>query len=147
LKETAPHFAPLTASEQVQWDSSALGISLWGYPTKLLRPELTRRGILPAEQLRPALTGKRIRCAGIVTHRQRPHTAKGVVFLSLEDETGIVNVICQVGCWQHYRRLALSQNALIVRGVLQAKDGALALLADKIEPLKLDIPTTSRNFR
>lgn len=142
-----PHFAPLTTGEQVQWDSSAPGISLWGYPTKLVRPELTRRGILPAAGLRPQLAGKRIRCAGIVTHRQRPHTAKGVVFLSLEDETGIVNVICQVGCWQRYRRLALSQNALIVRGVLQAKDGALALLADKIEPLNLPVPTKSRDFR
>lgn len=147
LSEATPNFAPLSTGEQVKWDSSALGISLWGYPTKLLRPELTRRGILPAEQLRPALTGKRIRCAGLVTHRQRPHTAKGVVFLSLEDETGLVNVICQVGCWQHYRRLALSQNALIVRGVLQAKDGALALLADKIEPLNLPVSGKSRDFR
>ena len=147
LSETTPNFAPLSTGEQVQWDSLALGISLWGYPTKLVRAELTRRGILPAARLRPQLAGKRIRCAGIVTHRQRPHTAKGVVFLSLEDETGIVNVICQVGCWQHYRRLALSQNALIVRGVLQAKDGALALLADKIEPLNLPVPTKSRDFR
>lgn len=147
LKETTPPFAPLTTGEQVQWDSLALGISLWGYPTKLVRPELTRRGILPAAGLRSQLAGKRIRCAGIVTHRQRPHTAKGVVFLSLEDETGLVNVICQVGCWQRYRRLALSQNALIVRGVLQAKDGALALLADKIEPLNLPVPTKSRDFR
>ena len=147
LSETTPNFAPLSTGEQVKWDSLALGISLWGYPTKLFRPELNRRGILPAARLRPQLAGKRIRCAGIVTHRQRPHTAKGVVFLSLEDETGIVNVICQVGCWQHYRRLALSQNALIVRGVLQAKDGALALLADKIEPLNLPVPTKSRDFR
>ncbi|MFR8481333.1 OB-fold nucleic acid binding domain-containing protein [Varibaculum sp.] len=147
LTEATPSFTPLSTGEQVKWDSFALGISLWGYPTKLLRPELKRRGILPAAQLRPHLAGKRIRCAGIVTHRQRPHTAKGVVFLSLEDETGIVNVICQVGCWQRYRRLALSQNALIVRGVLQGKDGALALLADKIEPLNLPVPTKSRDFR
>ena len=93
LTETAPHFAPLTTGEQVQWDSLALGISLWGYPTKLLRPELNRRRILPGAGLRPHLAGKRIRCAGIVTHRQRPHTATGAVSLSLEDETGLVNVI------------------------------------------------------
>ncbi|MDU5316723.1 MAG: hypothetical protein E6121_06225, partial [Varibaculum cambriense] len=57
LSEATPKFAPLSTGEQVKWDSSALGISLWGYPTKLLRPELTQRGILPAAQLRPQLAG------------------------------------------------------------------------------------------
>ena len=67
--------------------------------------------------------GSRIRVGGIVTHRQRPATAGGVTFLNLEDETGMLNVICSPGLWQRYRRVARTSAALLVRGRLERPRG------------------------
>jgi error-prone DNA polymerase len=91
--------------------------------------------------------GTRIRVAGVVTHRQRPSTAGGVTFLNLEDETGMVNVICTIGVWQRHRRLAQSAPALIIRGKLERNDGAINVLADHIERLPITIRSDSRDFR
>ena len=70
---------------------------------------------------------------GLVTHRQRPATAGGVTFLNLEDETGMLNVICSAGLWQRYRRVALGSAALLVRGRLERSEGVLNLVADRLQ--------------
>jgi error-prone DNA polymerase len=84
---------------------------------------------------------------GVVTHRQRPATASGTLFINLEDETGLINVICSKGCWAHYRRVARSSPALLVRGRLERAEGVTNIVADKLEPLPLAAPTRSRDFR
>ena len=85
--------------------------------------------------------------AGIVTHRQRPATAQGTTFLNLEDETGLVNVICSREVWAHHRRVARSAGALVVRGRLERVDGVVNIVADRIEALTLSGRTASRDFR
>ena len=85
--------------------------------------------------------------AGVVTHRQRPGTAGGVTFLSIEDETGLLNIICTAGLWQRFRTVARSSPALVVRGRLERADGATNLLAEHLAPLSLRVPSASRDFR
>ena len=89
----------------------------------------------------------RVAVAGVVTHRQRPGTAGGVTFLSLEDETGLLNVICTTGLWQRFRRVARTSAALVVRGRIERADGATNLLAEHLAPLSLRVRSTSRDFR
>jgi error-prone DNA polymerase len=84
---------------------------------------------------------------GVVTHRQRPATASGTTFLNLEDETGLINVICSVGVWDRYRRAARSAPALLIRGMLERVEGVVNLIADRIEPLALGPAPRSRDFR
>jgi error-prone DNA polymerase len=83
----------------------------------------------------------------VVTHRQRPATAGGVTFLDLEDETGMVNVVCSPGVWARYRRDARSSAALLVRGRLERSEGVTNVVAERITRLTLRVATTSRNFR
>ena len=84
---------------------------------------------------------------GVVTHRQRPATAPGTTFLNLEDETGLVNVICSKGVWARYRRVARSASAMIIRGTLEKAEGTLNIVAERIEALSLAMATKSRDFR
>jgi error-prone DNA polymerase len=87
--------------------------------------------------------------AGVVTHRQRPATAQGVTFLNLEDETGLINVICSAGAWARYRRVARSSPALVVHGRLERVETVINVVAERIHPLLLE-PSgqlRSRDFR
>ena len=85
---------------------------------------------------------------GVVTHRQRPATASGITFLNIEDETGLVNVICSVGVWDRYRRVVREAPALIVRGILErSAEGVTNVLADRFEVLAMAPRTRSRDFR
>ncbi len=95
-----------------------------------------------------AESGRRIEVGGVVTHRQRPATAGGVTFLNLEDETGLVNVVCPVGVWNRYRRVAREAPAMIIRGMLErSEEGVVNVIADRLESLTSGIRTTSRDFR
>ena len=85
---------------------------------------------------------------GVVTHRQRPSTAGGIVFVNLEDETGMLNVVCRKEVWARYRRVARASSALLVRGILERVEGATNLVADRIEPLSLATSSPkARDFR
>jgi error-prone DNA polymerase len=104
--------------------------------------------VFSAEQLSVAEPGRRIEVGGVVTHRQRPVTAAGVTFLNLEDETGLINVICPVGVWNRYRRVAREAPAMIIRGILErSPEGVTNLIADRLETLTVAARTTSRDFR
>jgi len=89
--------------------------------------------------------------AGLVTHRQRPPTARGVVFISLEDETGMVNVICPPQVWARHRRIATAAPALLIHGRLERTGGAVNLVATALRPLRLlsvtGVGVPSRDFR
>lgn len=84
---------------------------------------------------------------GAVTHRQRPATAGGVTFINLEDETGMVNVVCSQGLWARYRRLAQSAPALLIRGKLQNAEGAVTVVADRLQRMDLSVPSRSRDWQ
>jgi error-prone DNA polymerase len=83
----------------------------------------------------------------VVTHRQRPHTAGGVTFLNLEDETGLVNVVGSKGCWVRYRDVAASSSALLVRGRVEASEGVVNVVAEHLAPLGVGPPARSGDFR
>jgi error-prone DNA polymerase len=112
-----------------------------------VRPGLAAAGVLTVAQAIATEPGRRIAVGGVVTHRQRPGTAGGVTFLSLEDETGLLNVICTVGLWQRFRRVARSAQAMVVRGRIEAADGAVNLLAEHLSTLTLTVPARSRDFQ
>jgi error-prone DNA polymerase len=90
----------------------------------------------------------RVTIGGVVTHRQRPATARGVTFLNLEDETGMVNVIVDEVVWQRHRRVAREAGGLLIRGMLEhTKDGVVNVIAEHLERLHLGLHTKSRDFR
>ncbi len=104
--------------------------------------------MVSADLLRTHEVGRRIEVAGLVTHRQRPATAAGITFLNLEDEHGLVNVVCSAGVWNRYRRVARDSPALIVRGILErSPEGVINVLADAFEDLRTGLSHQSRDFR
>ena len=110
--------------------------------------ELARQGVVTAAQLRDLDDRSVIEIAGVVTHRQQPATAKGTVFLNLEDETGLVNVICTKGVWKRFRVVARGAPALRVRGVLERHQGVINVVAGRITrlPISLADSLRSRDF-
>jgi error-prone DNA polymerase len=143
-----PLLPMLTPAEQVISDLWATGISPEGHPLHHVRPLLAERGVLSVAQLATAESGRRIEVGGAVIHRQRPSTAGGVTFLNIEDETGMVNVVCSVGVWNKYRRVARGSPALVVRGILErSEEGVINLLADRFETLPTGAPLRSRDFQ
>jgi error-prone DNA polymerase len=133
----APALPGMTEMESTAADLHATGLSAARHPTEFVRDELLAAGVLTAEELRTRPDGAAVEVAGIVTHRQQPETAKGVVFLNLEDETGLVNVICTPDVWQRFRRVARTAPALRVRGRLERHQGVINLLAVHLQALPL----------
>jgi error-prone DNA polymerase len=105
---------------------------------------LTQAGIKSVEDIMSAEAGRRTHVAGLVTHRQRPSTAGGVTFLNLEDETGMLNVICTQGVWRRYRRVARNAHGMVVRGIVERQDGVTNLVADRISSLETVNPDAER---
>lgn len=144
---TAPALPGMSALELAAADVWATGISPDSYPTEFLRAELDAMGVIPADRLLSVPDGSRVLVGGAVTHRQRPATAAGVTFLNLEDETGMVNIVCSVGLWTRYRRLAQTARALIIRGRIQNAEGAVSVYAEQLRQLDLRMAGKSRDFR
>ncbi|MEO6792525.1 MAG: error-prone DNA polymerase [Mycobacterium sp.] len=128
-------------------DVWATGISPDSFPTQFLRADLDAAGVIPAGQLTAVPDGTRVLVAGAVTHRQRPPTARGVTFVNLEDETGMVNVLCTPGVWTRYRALAQTAAALLIRGRVQNASGAVTVLAERLGRITLATGSRSRDFR
>jgi len=143
-----PLFSMPSEVDELMSDLWATGVSTDSHPVKHLRPELARRGVLTAADLASAENGRRILIGGVVTHRQRPATASGITFVNIEDETGLVNVICSVGVWNRYRRVVREAPALVVRGMLErTPEGVTNVVADGFEVLEMAPRTRSRDFR
>ena len=142
----APTLPIMTDRERQAADLSLTGVSTQGSPLKLLRPILADDGVLSAADLADQEHGSRVRVAGVVTHRQRPHTASGMIFLNLEDETGLLNVVCRAGMWRRYRSIGRRAVALIVRGTVEKGDGVVALMADRLQVLPGVPGTGSRDW-
>jgi error-prone DNA polymerase len=110
-------------------------ISTGPHPVTFVRQELRRRGIKTALELSRAADGTRARIGGIVIVRQRPGTAKGMVFITLEDETGFANAVVFPDRFAAWRQIILGHRALIIEGVVQNRDGVTTLLSERFEPL------------
>ena len=145
----APPLPAMDAVEINQADLWATGLSPDRYPTEFVRAELTAAGVVTAVRLVEVPAGSRVIVAGVVTHRQRPATAQGVTFINLEDETGLINVICSSGVWLRHRRVARSSPALVIAGRLERVETVLNVVAERIRPLSLRPGTglRSRDFR
>jgi error-prone DNA polymerase len=143
----APRLPGMSPQELGAADLWATGLSVWSHPVQFVRDRLRELGVVTSEGLAAVEPGTRVLVGGVVTHRQRPATAGGTTFLSLEDETGIVNVICSPGVWTRYRRLARAAAALLVRGRLEWASGVTNVIADQLRPLPLSVATRSRDFR
>jgi len=143
----APDLVLASAPEQVNDDLWAIGVTPEATAVSLLRQDLTRLGVVSAASLCDAAPGKVI-VAGAVTHRQHPETAKGAVFINLEDETGHVNVIFSKGAWQRWKAVARRNPLLLVRGRLERAQGAITVVAERVEILDQACSAPgSRDFR
>lgn len=158
----SPLFAPLsgdepsvplpamTAVQEVVADYQTTGLSLQGHPFQFLRAELDRCGVTPNNRLAHVESDRRYRIAGVVLLRQRPATAKGITFMTIEDETGTANLIVHVNTWERFRPVARGASALMARGLLQRQHGICHLLVDRLDDLTDvlgAVTTRSRDFR
>jgi error-prone DNA polymerase len=142
-----PALPGMSELELAAADVWATGISPDSYPTQFLRADLDAMGVLPADALGSVPDGDRVLIAGAVTHRQRPATAQGVTFINLEDETGMVNVLCTPGVWARHRKLAHTAPALLIRGQIQNASGAITVVAERMGRITLTVGSKSRDFR
>ena len=135
--------------EEIVFDYAATGLTLRRHPLALLRPKLDERRFMTAEQLRDTPNGRLVRACGIVTLRQQPDTANGTIFVSLEDETGTVQVICWKRIREQQRAPLLHSRLMGVHGTWQREGDVMNLIAGRIEdltPLLGRLTTESRDF-
>jgi error-prone DNA polymerase len=119
--------------DRLRADYAGMGLTIGPHPMSLRRDDLALRGVLRAVDLPAARDGRRVRVAGMVITRQRPGTAKGFVFLTLEDETGISNVIVRPDLFDRARMTVIRQPFLLVEGILQHQDGVLSVKAEHLQ--------------
>ena len=141
-----PKLRPMSDAEQAAADLWATGVSADGHPTRFHRAELAAAGVVAAADLLTHPVG-RVKVAGTVSHRQRPATAGGTMFINLEDETGLINVIVSRGCQARFRSTSLMSRALMVRGRLESHEGTANVIAEHLAPLTLPATLPSRDFR
>jgi error-prone DNA polymerase len=142
-----PELRPL---EQLALDYGRVGLSIHDHPIAHLRADLARRGVRPAEDLRDIAHGQEVTVAGLVIGRQRPGTASGVTFFTLEDETGMVNLIVGAALFAENYAVARHARLLLVRGKLERQGRVIHVLAETLERLALpdgeEPATRSRDF-
>jgi error-prone DNA polymerase len=121
--------------EEVVQDYRTLQLSLRAHPSSFLRCDLARRNIITNEELRARRSGERIAVSGLVTIRQRPGSANGVIFMTIEDETGIANIIVWPNTFERFRPIILGARYIAVHGVLQQESGVIHIVAARLEDL------------
>ena len=141
-----PELRPMSPREQSAADLWSTGVAADGHPTRFHRAELAAAGVVPAADLLTHPVG-RVKVAGTVSHRQRPATAGGTMFINLEDETGLINVIVSKGCQARFRKPVFTARALTIRGRLERHEGAVNIIAEHLAPLALPATLPSRDFR
>jgi error-prone DNA polymerase len=142
-----PPVAPL---EEVLADYGSTGLTLRQHPVSFFRHLLDKLKVIPAELLGTMKSGSRLKVAGIVLLRQRPGTANGITFVTLEDETGTINLIVRLQVWERYRRVARTAVALLAHGRLQREAEVIHVLVTKLEDFSAPLATfdaKSRDFR
>jgi error-prone DNA polymerase len=122
----------MTAAERLMADYAGTSLTIGPHPLAHRRAELALRGVLRAIDLPRGRHGRRVRVAGAVITRQRPGTAKGFVFLTLEDETGIANVIVRPDLFAEYRGAIVGEPYLLIEGTLQIQEGVTSIKAERV---------------
>jgi error-prone DNA polymerase len=141
--------APMTPGERLIADYAGTGLTIGPHPMSFRRHELSMRGIMPARELPHARSGRRVRTAGMVITRQRPGTAKGFVFLTLEDETGVANIIVRPDFYDKEKLTLVEAPFLIAEGIVQTEDGVTAIRAERVwrlDGLSADAAIESHDF-
>jgi error-prone DNA polymerase len=132
IEEPTPAFPPLSDLEQVGWDFRATGHSTRDHPLGPLREVLRRLGLPDAKAVNALRDGRRVKYAGLVICRQRPGTAKGTTFMTLEDESGFVNVVLWPSVFDRFSVIAKTESFLGVTGKVQVQDGVVHLIGDEL---------------
>jgi error-prone DNA polymerase len=148
--EVTPALAAPSEAEDLVADYASVGLTLGRHPLALLRPRLQRLKACTADELRALPHGARVRAAGIVTGRQRPGTASGVVFVTLEDETGNANVVVWSSLAERQHRALLGARLLMVQGVVERAGEVVHVVAKRLidaSALLGALDTRSRDFR
>ena len=144
VREEKVALRPPSLREDVMTDYATQGLSLTLHPLALIRPALARCRVVPARATTDAANqGRRLRCAGLVTVRQHPGTAKGVTFVTLEDETGHVNVVVWRALAEKQHRVLLESSVMCVEGTLQASEGVYHLIAERLYDCSALLPELS----
>jgi len=143
----APALPVLTEQERVALDYRITGIPTGPQIMRFYRADLDRRGVLTAAGLAGHSHGAAVRIAGAVVVKQHPETAKGHVFLSLEDETGMSNVIIRPATYRQHKRVLDANAAVVVTGTLQAVDGVISVLAMRLDGLALFVKIAAREWQ
>jgi len=133
----------MTPLERVMADYAGTGLTIGKHPMAFRRAHLSARGVLSSTDLHKARPGRTVRVVGAVITRQRPGTAKGFVFLTLEDETGIANIIVRPDLFTRYRTTIVGEPFLLIEGVLQQQDGVTSVRAERVIGLRGEAPTIS----
>jgi error-prone DNA polymerase len=136
----------MNTEERLHADYHGTGVTVGQHPMAYRRAEMNALGVTRAIDLARIPNGRLVRIAGAVIVRQRPGTAKGFVFMSMEDETGIMNAIVAPATFDRYKFVVLGERYLIIHGVLQNLDGVISVKAGRIEPLRAGAAPSSHNF-
>ena len=134
--DAASPLAPMTPEERLVADFHGTGLTVGPHPMAYRRADLRRARVLSAKELTQVANGSYVRTAGCVIARQRPGTAKGFVFLSLEDETGIGNAIISPDLLEQNRLVILSEKFLLLEGVLQNQEGVISVRVQRVAPMR-----------
>jgi error-prone DNA polymerase len=148
--EVAVDLPTMTPLREVLTDYITTGLTLRQHPISFLRKEMNERGVTPAQGLAKCVHGREVTVAGLVLMRQRPSTAKGVTFVTLEDETGVVNLIIRQNIWELHRQAARSAVIMLASGQLQREGRVIHVLVDRIEDWSRrlgELDARSRDFR
>ena len=130
-----PELSNQTGDDIAYADLTTTGIAINGHPTVFIRDELTKSGVVEVADL-ITLDSEKVKVAGIVTHKQRPPTAHGVTFMTLEDETGLANIVVSPGCWKRYSDVLVDNPGLIIKGRIERKESVT------VSYTHLTLPTT-----
>ncbi|MGO9270608.1 MAG: DNA polymerase III subunit alpha [Terriglobia bacterium] len=146
-RQAGSPLAVMTPEERLVADFSGTGLTLGPHPMAYRRAEMKALGVRPAAELKRIPNGKQVRIAGAVIARQRPGTAKGFIFLSLEDETGIANAIITPDLFAENRLVVVGEQFLFIEGKLQNQDNVISVKAERVLPLSITkAPTRSHDF-
>jgi error-prone DNA polymerase len=149
IPDTDTPLRPPTATDNLYADYASTGLTLGRHPVSFIRGELRRRRVRTATELLGLAHGTRARACGLVTMRQRPMTASGTIFLTLEDETGHVNVVIWPRLWERQRAIVLGASLIAVDGVMESDGDVYHLIASRVhdfEHLAPGLQTRSRDF-
>jgi len=138
----------MTSEERLAADYAGTGLTTGPHPMAYHRAALRAEGIISAAELMAQRSGRQVAIAGCVIARQRPGTAKGFVFLSVEDETGIANVILTPDVFERDRLVVTRSRFMRIEGPVQNQEGVVHVKAQRLEPLEIPrVEVQSRNFR